>query len=100
MVSTGLKEPTQPFTGELVEMLRSVESKMRIAVCSDEPYEIHDLVVEEIERLGHEVVRFGSLASGQDESWVNAARLAAESIAFGGCDEGIFFCFQTFFKFS
>jgi len=65
---------------------------MRIALCSDEPYDFHDLVVAELERLGHEVIRFGSLQSGREEPWTLVAQAAAEAIAFGDCDEGIFFC--------
>ena len=67
---------------------------MRIAVCSDEPYEIHYLVVQKLTDWGHEVVPFGSIASGQEESWALVARLAAEAVAFGDCEEGVFFCWS------
>lgn len=65
---------------------------MRIAVCSDEIYPLHEVVVSELDKQGHEVARFGSIKSGKEESWVRVAQLAAEAIAFGTCDEGIFFC--------
>ncbi len=65
---------------------------MRIAVCSDEPYRVNDAAVEELARRGHEVVRFGSVASGKPEPWAQVARQAAEAVARGDCDEGVFFC--------
>lgn len=65
---------------------------MKIAVCSDEPYPLHEMLVTELEQRGHEVVRFGSVASGREEPWAEVARAAAEAIARGDCDEGVFFC--------
>lgn len=65
---------------------------MKIAVCSDEPYAVNDVVVAELMRRGHEVVRFGSLRSGRDEPWAKVAREAAEAVASGACEEGVFFC--------
>jgi len=38
------------------------------------------------------VVRFGSLATGKEAPWAEVARDAAEAIARGDCDEGVFFC--------
>ena len=65
---------------------------MKIAVCSDEPYRVNDLAIEELEKRGHEVKRFGSVASGKDEPWADVARAAAEAVASGDCHEGVFFC--------
>jgi ribose 5-phosphate isomerase B len=65
---------------------------MKIAVCSDEPYRVNDVAVELLESEGHQVVRFGSLASGREEPWAQVARAAAEAVASGACDEGVFFC--------
>ena len=65
---------------------------MRIAVCSDEPYPVHDVVVAELERRGHEVVRFGSYASGREEPWADVAEAAASAVARGECDMGVFAC--------
>ncbi|KTC86075.1 MULTISPECIES: RpiB/LacA/LacB family sugar-phosphate isomerase [Legionella] len=65
---------------------------MKIAVCSDELYPINDFVVEELQRLGHQVVLFGAIQSRQNESWTQATKAAAESICQGNCQEGIFFC--------
>jgi ribose 5-phosphate isomerase B len=65
---------------------------VRIAVCSDEPYRVNDVAVAELEKRGHEVVRFGSLATGREESWPLVAEAAALAVARGECDEGVFFC--------
>lgn len=65
---------------------------MKIAVCSDEPYRVNQVTIEELEKRGHEVVRFGSLATGNEEPWAEVARHAAEAVARGDCDEGVFFC--------
>jgi ribose 5-phosphate isomerase B len=65
---------------------------MKIAVCSDEPYAVNDVAVEELEKRGHEVVRFGSLESGNEEPWAEVALAAAEAVATGACAEGVFFC--------
>jgi len=65
---------------------------MRIALCSDEPYPVHDTLRAEIERRGHTVVPFGAVASGHDEPWALAAEQAAMSVASGDCDQGIFLC--------
>lgn len=67
-------------------------SDMRIAVCSDEPYPVHDVVLAELERRGHTVVAFGSIASGADAPWAPTAEEAARAVASGDCDEGVFFC--------
>jgi ribose 5-phosphate isomerase B len=65
---------------------------MKIAVVSDEPYAVNETVANELVRRGHEVVRFGSLASGGEVPWAEAAQQAAEAVASGACDEGVFFC--------
>ena len=65
---------------------------MKFAVASDEPYEVNETVVRELETRGHEVVRFGSLATGREEPWAKVARAAAEAVASGRCDEGVVFC--------
>ena len=65
---------------------------MRIAVCSDEPYAVHGVIEAELARRGHEVVRFGSLASGREEPWADVAERAALAVARGECEEGVFLC--------
>jgi ribose 5-phosphate isomerase B len=65
---------------------------MRVAVVSDESYAVNQTVVDELERAGHVVVRFGSLETGEEAPWARVARQAAEAVASGECDEGVFFC--------
>ena len=65
---------------------------MKIAVCSDEPYAVHDVLRSELEARGHEVVAFGSVADGREAPWVQTAEAAARAVADGRCDEGIFCC--------
>jgi ribose 5-phosphate isomerase B len=68
---------------------------MKIAICSDEPYPIHNFVLSEVRKRGHEAVLFGSLVSGKEESWAKVARDAALAISRGECDEGVFFCWTA-----
>lgn len=65
---------------------------MRIVVCSDEPYRVHDVIVDELESRGHEVVRVGSLADGGEHPWTTVAEEAATLVSTGECDEGVFLC--------
>src|SRR4051794_25364703 len=65
---------------------------MKIVVCSDELYPVNDFVVQELERLGHEVVLIGAIKSRQNEPWIEVARAASEYIKQGICKEGVFFC--------
>lgn len=68
---------------------------MKIALCSDEPYDVHKLIVAEIEKRGHEVVRFGSFRDGQEALWARVAGEAAAAIAQHQCDEGVFCCWSA-----
>ncbi len=65
---------------------------MRIALCSDEPYPVHATVQRWLEERGHEIVPFGSIASGAETPWAPAAEQAALAVSSGRCDQGIFFC--------
>ncbi len=65
---------------------------MRIAVVSDEPYPVHEHVVDLLRQRGHFVERFGSLATGHEVAWASAAEAAALAIVGGECDQGVFFC--------
>jgi ribose 5-phosphate isomerase B len=65
---------------------------VRIALVSDEPYPVHSTVREWLAERGHEVVPFGSVATGEESPWALAAEQAAEAVAQGDCDQGIFFC--------
>lgn len=67
---------------------------MKIALSSDEVYSVHQTLHRELERRGHEVVPFGSIANGSDVSWVEAAESAAQAVASGQCDEGVVACWS------
>jgi ribose 5-phosphate isomerase B len=65
---------------------------MKIVVVSDELYPVNNFVVDWLKNHGHEVIVFGALKSGRDESWVKSAAEAAQFISQNNADEGIFFC--------
>ena len=48
---------------------------MKIAVCSDEPHAIHDLLRDDLERRGHQVLAFGSVATGVEAPWAEVAEV-------------------------
>jgi ribose 5-phosphate isomerase B len=64
---------------------------VRIAVSSDERTHLTDVVVEELDKRGHEVKLFGPLC-GEDQDWPVVTRAAAEWVAQGKAEQGIFFC--------
>jgi ribose 5-phosphate isomerase B len=53
---------------------------------------MHTTVRDWLEERGHEVVPFGSVATGSEAPWALAAEEAAEAVARGDCDQGVFFC--------
>jgi ribose 5-phosphate isomerase B len=74
------------------ELAAPYHRDMRIALCSDEPYPVHQTVRAWLQERGHEVVAFGSVKSGGEVAWSNAAEEAALAVASGDCAQGIFFC--------
>lgn len=67
---------------------------MKVAICSDEYYPIHDLCIHEIKRLGHSPISFGAIKTKKNECFASAAKEASLAIARKECDEGIFFCYS------
>jgi ribose 5-phosphate isomerase B len=65
---------------------------MRLALCSDERYPVHDTIRRVLEQRGHEVVPFGAVRTGSDVPWADAAEEAALAVASGACNEGVFLC--------
>ncbi len=53
---------------------------------------MHAVVREWLAERGHEVVPFGSVATGAEVPWASTAEAAAEAIARGDCDQGVLFC--------
>ncbi|HVK78459.1 MAG TPA: RpiB/LacA/LacB family sugar-phosphate isomerase [Kofleriaceae bacterium] len=67
---------------------------MKIALCADEPYPVHATLRRLIEQRGHTVEAYGAAATGADAPWADTAEAAAEAVARGVCDEGIFLCWS------
>jgi ribose 5-phosphate isomerase B len=67
---------------------------VKVALCSDEPYPVHEVLRTELERLGHQVVEFGAVRSGHEEPWAAVAEEAALAVARGDCHEGVFACWS------
>jgi ribose 5-phosphate isomerase B len=65
---------------------------MRIAVCSDEPYPVHATVQRLLAERGHQILAFGSVATGSEQPWAQVAEQAALAVASGQAEQGIFFC--------
>jgi ribose 5-phosphate isomerase B len=65
---------------------------VRIALCSDEPYRVHETLAAEIRARGHEVVPYGAVATGREEPWADVAEHAALAVSRGECDQGVFLC--------
>jgi ribose 5-phosphate isomerase B len=64
---------------------------VKIAVGSDEITNLTDVIIAEVEERGHTVIRYGPL-DNKEAYWPEVARQAAEAVATGEVDEGIFFC--------
>jgi ribose 5-phosphate isomerase B len=66
---------------------------MKIAVGSDEATELTTALRQELEKRGHEVLPFGSLAEDDEsEDWPLVSGRVAEAVARGRADEGIVCC--------
>ena len=66
---------------------------MKIAVGSDERTHLTDVVIEEIQKRGHDLLLFGPLAENDPEvDWPLTSSKVAESVATHKADEGIVFC--------
>jgi ribose 5-phosphate isomerase B len=65
---------------------------MRIALGSDEPYPVHAEVRRWLEERGHQVLPFGSLATGAEAPFAEVAEQAALAVAGGECEEGVLLC--------
>ena len=66
---------------------------MKIAVGSDERTHLTDVVIEELQKRGHDLLLFGPLAENDPEvDWPLTSSKVAESVATHQADEGIVFC--------
>ncbi len=73
-----------------------VECFLRIALGTDERSHVTDLVEQELRRRGFEVQLLGALqddpSAASTPGWPDVAQAVAESVASGGADCGIIFC--------
>src|SRR5688572_4916884 len=67
---------------------------MRIALCSDEIYPVHELCEQLLAARGHAAQRFGALGTRAEVPWAKCAEEAALAVASGACQEGVFFCWS------
>lgn len=65
---------------------------MKLALCSDEPYPIHDELKAYLSKKSIAYQEFGSFLDQKNHSWVTATEEACKAILKGQCQEGIFFC--------
>ena len=66
---------------------------MKVALASDERNSLTDFLVRDLERRGHEVLRFGAVAEADREvDWPLCVRNAAETVARGDTQEAIVCC--------
>ncbi|MGF1470982.1 MAG: RpiB/LacA/LacB family sugar-phosphate isomerase [Rubrobacteraceae bacterium] len=65
---------------------------MRVAVGSDERSELTDVLIEELEERGHEILAFGPVAGQEESDWPLVCGRVAEAVAANEADEGIVCC--------
>jgi len=66
---------------------------MKIAIASDERTSLTDFLIRDLEKRGHEILRFGAIAEGDAEvDWPLSARNAAETLAHGDAQEAVVCC--------
>ncbi len=65
---------------------------MRIALGSDESTELTAALERELQARGHDAVRFGALAPGDDDAWPSVGKNVGEAVARGRCASGIVCC--------
>lgn len=67
---------------------------MKIALSTDEWHPINLFIQKWLQKRNFECTYFGSYLSRQDEPWVEATAQAAQRVATGLCNEGIFSCWS------
>jgi len=65
---------------------------MRIAVAADELTGVARVLVDELERRGHETLRHGALGDGEREDWAWASEAAARDVADGRAQQAVVCC--------
>ena len=65
---------------------------MRIAVAADELTGVARVLVDALERRGHETLRHGALGDGEREDWAWASEAAARDVADGRAEQAVVCC--------
>jgi ribose 5-phosphate isomerase B len=65
---------------------------VRIAVAADERTGVAELVLEELQRRGHEALPHGALAEGERDDWAWASEAAARDVADGRAEQAVVCC--------
>jgi ribose 5-phosphate isomerase B len=81
-VSAQEKSPTTP----------AYTDGVKIAVGGDERNAVTDAVLEELRRRGHELVSVLGPVGGRAEQWADVGLGVGATVAGGGADQGIVFC--------
>jgi len=66
---------------------------IRAAVGSDEPYTVAKFIVEELERRGIKVEKYGSLKTNQPYPWPKVGFEVGKAVAEGRVDFGVVICY-------
>ena len=66
---------------------------MKIALGSDDSTPLTDFVADDLAGRGHEVLRAGALADGDDARWPAVGQRVGGLVASGACEQGILFCY-------
>ena len=64
---------------------------MKIAVGSDEKTNLTDIIVDELDRRGHEIRLYGPIA-GEGTPWNDVARSVDRTVRDGECEQGVLLC--------
>src|SRR3954464_1997929 len=65
---------------------------MRISVAADERTGVAEVVVQELERRGHDPLAHGALRDSERDDWAWASEAAARDVAEGRAEQGIVCC--------
>jgi ribose 5-phosphate isomerase B len=65
---------------------------MRISVAADELTGMASVLVDEVERRGHQTLRHGALCDSERNDWAWASEAAARDVAEGRAQQGIVCC--------
>ena len=67
---------------------------MKIALVTDELHPINTFALEWLQKRKIDFIPFGAYTLKNQRSWVEMIQEAADAVANGLCDEGIFFCWS------